>query len=230
MTSTPLRLAILDDYRVVVEGLAAMLGQYPDRVQVVEVAAGVPSTPEAPIDVVLYDAFAARARNESWPDLIGSGWTVRRIVLYTWDDSTDALPSSADLGPRPGREQDAAVHLSKTIDGEQLVMALEEIHATGTLTRPAPEPNPGAGTPSSTERSWPGKDKGLTEREAEILALIVEGLSNQDLADRLFLSINTVKSYIRTAYRTIGVTSRSGAVLWGVDHGLRRPRSGHQSS
>ena len=50
--------------------------------------------------------------------------------------------------------------------------------------------------------------------------MITEGLSNQEIADRSFLSINSVKSYIRTGYRKIGVTSRSQAVLWGVQHGF----------
>ena len=68
---------------------------------------------------------------------------------------------------------------------------------------------------------WPGRSAGLTPREAEILALITQGLSNQEIADRAFLSINSVKTYIRTAYRKINVTSRSQAVLWGVDNGFK---------
>ena len=68
---------------------------------------------------------------------------------------------------------------------------------------------------------WPGRSAGLTPREAEIIALITQGLSNQEIAERAFLSINSVKTYIRTAYRKINVTSRSQAVLWGVDHGFR---------
>ena len=62
---------------------------------------------------------------------------------------------------------------------------------------------------------------GLTPREAEILALITQGLSNQEIAARAFLSINSVKTYIRTAYRKINVASRSQAVLWGVDNGFK---------
>ncbi|MEJ7704868.1 MAG: LuxR C-terminal-related transcriptional regulator [Geodermatophilaceae bacterium] len=58
-------------------------------------------------------------------------------------------------------------------------------------------------------------------RESEIIALITQGLSNQDIADRAFLSINTIKSYIRSSYRKMNVTTRSQAVLWGIDHGFR---------
>ena len=48
--------------------------------------------------------------------------------------------------------------------------------------------------------------QGLTAREAEIIALITQGLSNQEIAERSYLSINSVKTYIRTAYRKMGVT------------------------
>ena len=61
---------------------------------------------------------------------------------------------------------------------------------------------------------------GLTERETQVLTLICRGLSNAEIAKALFLSQNSVKTYIRTAYRKIGVTRRSQAVLWAIRHGL----------
>ena len=68
---------------------------------------------------------------------------------------------------------------------------------------------------------WPGRSVGLSPREAEIVALITSGLSNQAIADRAYLSINSVKTYIRSAYRKIGVSSRTQAVLWAVSNGFR---------
>ena len=79
----------------------------------------------------------------------------------------------------------------------------------------------GGGTVSPRpDAAWPGKEHGLTVREAEIIALITQGLSNQEIADRSYLSINSVKTYIRTAYRKIGVERRAQAVLWGIKHGF----------
>ncbi len=65
-----------------------------------------------------------------------------------------------------------------------------------------------------------GHDVGLTPREVDVLALITRGLSNQQIAETTYLSINSVKTYIRTAYRRIGVTSRSQAVVWCLQHGF----------
>lgn len=60
---------------------------------------------------------------------------------------------------------------------------------------------------------------GLTERETQILDWIAQGLSNREIAERGFVSINSVKTYIRSAYRKIGVQSRSQAVAWAVRRG-----------
>ncbi|MBB3042702.1 response regulator transcription factor [Nocardioides soli] len=64
---------------------------------------------------------------------------------------------------------------------------------------------------------------GLSDREKQVLALIAQGLTNQEIADRVFVSINSVKTYIRSAYRKIGVGSRSQAVAWGLRNGVIPP-------
>lgn len=63
-------------------------------------------------------------------------------------------------------------------------------------------------------------DAALTHRETEILAMIASGASNLQIAELLRVSPNTVRSYVRSAYRKIGVDSRSRAVLWAVDNDL----------
>jgi DNA-binding CsgD family transcriptional regulator len=60
----------------------------------------------------------------------------------------------------------------------------------------------------------------LTEREYEVISMIGQGLSNRQIADQLFLSINSVKTYIRSAYRKLHVTARPQAILWAMEHGL----------
>jgi DNA-binding NarL/FixJ family response regulator len=66
---------------------------------------------------------------------------------------------------------------------------------------------------------------GLSPRETDVLQLVVQGLGNQEIAQELYLSINSVKTYIRSAYRKIGVSSRAQAVAWCLGHGFP-PKAG----
>ena len=74
--------------------------------------------------------------------------------------------------------------------------------------------------PSSDIGQWPGQSVGLSARESEVVALITQGYTNNDIASRSYLSINSVKSYIRSAYRKIGVERRSQAVRWGMENDM----------
>ncbi len=73
------------------------------------------------------------------------------------------------------------------------------------------------------EVRWPGSESALTPRERDVISLVTSGVSNREIAAALCVSVNSVKSYIRSAYRRIDVTSRSQAVLWGVEHGFAPP-------
>ncbi|CUR57267.1 hypothetical protein NOCA240022 [metagenome] len=65
----------------------------------------------------------------------------------------------------------------------------------------------------------------FTARETEVLSRICQGLSNQEIAQELYLSINSVKSYVRAAYRKIGLERRSQVIIWALDHGFTPDRS-----
>jgi len=203
-----IRLAIVNDYEVVVRGLASMLRSYGDRVQVVEADAN--KHPEAPVDIALFDTFA-----QSWHDRERIARLVRdprigKVVVYTWsaDDPATASP----------RVPGIAAYVSKRLAAADLVAALERIHAGETVHLQ----DGGRGTPVGGD--WPGREEGLTARESEVLSLITQGYSNNDIVDTTMLSINSIKSYIRSAYRKIGVTTRSRAILWGIDHGFQPDR------
>ena len=60
----------------------------------------------------------------------------------------------------------------------------------------------------------------LSTREAEVLDLICRGMSNLEIADQLFVSVNSVKTYVRQIYQKIGVARRAQAVAWGLAHGF----------
>jgi NarL family two-component system response regulator LiaR len=95
------------------------------------------------------------------------------------------------------------------------VEAIQAVHAGDVVTPPT-----GEASDVLPATDWPGHDAGLSAREAEILALITQGLSNREIAERSYLSINSVKTYIRAAYRKVGVTRRSQAIVWGLTHGF----------
>ena len=81
-------------------------------------------------------------------------------------------------------------------------------------------PTPGSGFPT-TASVWLGESDGLSVHEGAIVALIVLGLSNQEIARALHKSLHSIRTYIRTAYRKMGVTNRPQAIEWGNLHGFR---------
>jgi DNA-binding NarL/FixJ family response regulator len=200
----PVTVALVDDYDVVLAGIARLLGPYQDRVRIVEIDSNRPVAQD--VDIVLYDSFAQpEAGGEEIAQVVANRHT-GRLVIYTWNFHAGLVERALAMG--------ASGYLSKTLPARELVAALEAVHAGEVVVSPPPRSRVMAGP------DWPGRSEGLTEREAEVLALITQGRSNQDIATITCLSPNTVKSYIRTLYRKIDVNSRSQAVLWGVDHGF----------
>ncbi len=105
--------------------------------------------------------------------------------------------------------------LVKVLTGPAIVAALERIMEGETVIMTGSQE-----TSVDAAGDWPGRSVGLSPREAEVLALIAHGLNNKQIAQRAFVGIDSVKTYIRSAYRKIGVESRSQAVLWAVQHGF----------
>jgi two-component system, NarL family, response regulator LiaR len=74
------------------------------------------------------------------------------------------------------------------------------------------------GNPVRALADWPGRAQGLTARESEILALVIQGLRNEDIADALFLGINTVKTHLKSLYRKLGARNRADVVAIALSH------------
>lgn len=200
-------MALVNDYEVVVKGLCRMFDEHADRIQVKEYDVGV-SVAE-PVDIALYDTFSQTQGAESDVRGVLDNPGVGKVVVYTWNLQPQLIAAAHSQG--------AHGYLSKALTSGELVAALERVAAgewVASEAMPADAEVPVAGG------DWPGRAEGLTCRESEIIALITQGLSNKEIAARTFLSINSVKSYIRSAYRRMGVERRSQAVLWGVRHGF----------
>ncbi len=201
----PITVALVDDYDVVVKGVANMLEPYRDRVVIAELDSTMPV--KDAVDIVLYDSFAQPESDHEEIGVLVANPRASRVVVYTWNFHPELVESA--------RRHGAHGYLSKTLPARELVAALEAVHAGDVVVSEAEGRARGA-----PGQDWPGRGEGLSEREAEILALITQGKSNADVARLTYLSPNTVKSYIRTIYRKLGVGSRTQAVLWGVDHGF----------
>lgn len=196
MPDRPIRLAIVSRQEVVARGLTAMLADFPDRITVVALASVYRAKG---IDVVLYDSHGLHRSDGSDLDHLIQR-TDAKVLIY----SRDMRP---DLRARAiARGADSWVSMSN--HAPELVEAIERL---------------ADGKPQQEQVDWIGHEAGLSPREVEVLSLVTMGMSNQEIADRLFLTINTLKSHIRQAYKKIGVTSRAQAVAWCMQHGFAPP-------
>ena len=199
----PLRLAIVDDYPVVVAGVASFLAA--ERIDVVETGAMTAVTSD--VDVVLYDTFGqVQGVGIDLEDFVRD--SDAKVVVYSWNLEPQIIEQAIAGG--------ASGYLSKVLTGPEVVAALERVMG-GEVVIITGENETSVGGAGD----WPGRSAGLSPREAEVLALIAQGLSNQEIADRVFLSLNTVKSYLRSVYRKIGVERRVQAVAWALTNGFK---------
>jgi DNA-binding NarL/FixJ family response regulator len=213
----PMRLVIVDDHQMVLDGLKAMLGPYREQVEVV----GEASDPGGALrlvgglspDAVLLDV---RLRGASGLDLCGDILAARpdcKVVFLTVYDDEQYLYQALRVG--------AAGFLLKRIRGGELVDYLRRIADGEVLI----DPSLAGRVALSAARLhsgefWPGAHLGLTQRESEVLSLLVAGLSNRAIAAKLVVSEETVKTHSRGIYRKLGVSDRAAAVTAALREGV----------
>jgi DNA-binding NarL/FixJ family response regulator len=217
MTTSPLRVVIADDQRVVREGLAMLIGLL-DGIQVVAMAAdGVDAVDQALLhrpDVVVMDL--------RMPNLDGAAATARIraelpqtqvLVLTTYADD-DALFPALQAGARG--------YLTKNASAEEIEQALSALGRGQTHLAPEVQQRLVAAS-LDARAAGPGPmapPDGLSAREVEVLTLIAAGLSNAEIARDLVLSNATIKSHINHIFAKIGARDRAQAVHYAYDHGL----------
>jgi DNA-binding NarL/FixJ family response regulator len=204
-----IRVLVADDQRVVREGLGLVLGLLPG-IEVVGAAAdgdeAVALAADLAPDVVLMDlrmprcdgVQATRRLRESHPE-------IKVLVLTTFSDDRTVLDAL-----RAG----ASGYLTKDAGGAEIREALERVSDNLTVLDPAVQHHlvKAVGAPDPAA---------LTPREAEVLGLIAEGLSNAEIATRLFISEATVKTHINHLLAKTGVRDRAQAVVYAYDQGFR---------
>jgi NarL family two-component system response regulator LiaR len=190
----PLRVAIVNDYEVIVAGVMAMLAPERYRVNVVEL--DVRKNPEHKVDVALFDSYGQpglgvhRVRSLAEDERVGS------VAVYTWSLSDASRDAALGAGARG--------LIAKTLGADELVSGLRAV-GSGQIYE-------SAGFRGQSTGPWPGANWGLTARESETLALVATGMPNRDMAEALFVSENTVRTHLKAVFRKLGVTNRSQAV------------------
>lgn len=188
-----------DASEVVAHGLASLHREHPGRVELLDWDPRVLAAGGA--DVVLVDSPAATGRGVGWlHELVGA--SPAKVVPFVWRIDLDELAEAIAAG--------ASGYLWKGLTGTELLRALDDICWGDSLPRPD----------ASLRHRQIMVEFGLSKRELEVLALIARGMGNHEIAQTMFVSINSVKSYIRLAYRKIDVTRRSQAVRWTLENGL----------
>ncbi|MFF3006651.1 response regulator [Kitasatospora sp. NPDC057940] len=219
------RVLVVDDQTVVREGIVMLLGLLPG-IEVVGAAAdgeeAVALVERHHPDVVLMDLRMPRVDGVEATRRIRAAHPQTEVVVLTTYADDDSLFPALQAGARG--------YLTKDAGGEEIARAIADVRAGAAglspqiqlrllerLSGPAAGPAPGAGKPAGRPGELPD---GLTAREAEVLALIAEGLSNAEIAQRLFVSQATVKTHINNLFAKTAVRDRAQAVSYAFRHGI----------
>jgi DNA-binding NarL/FixJ family response regulator len=206
---------LVDDHELVRQGIAAMLNSASDLQVVGEARSGREALEvarrELP-DVVLMDV--------KMPDMDGLEATKKikeerartAVIMLTMHDNPSYLRDAVRAG--------AAGYLLKDVSKDELVDAIRQVATGGAFIESQMLKGMLSEMKPSSGASATGVGKNLTKREREILALVAEGMSNREIADKLVLSPETVKSHVAAILEKLNVSDRTQAAIFAVRNGL----------
>jgi two-component system, NarL family, response regulator LiaR len=208
--SIPIRVMLVDDHTMVRRGLATFLKVFDDLKLVGEAADGetaVSLCRQILPDVILMDMVMPDIDGVTATRLIRQNFPTVQIIALTSFKEESLVQSALQAG--------AIGYLLKNVSAEELAQAIRAAHAgRGTL---APEIIQ-AMAQAASQPPAPGYD--LTEREREVLALMVAGLNNSEIAEKLVVSPSTIKSHVSNILTKFDVVSRTEAAAMAVRQGL----------
>jgi DNA-binding NarL/FixJ family response regulator len=209
----PITVLLVDDQTLIRDGLRALLGTYPDLVVVAEAQNGADAYEQVKIhrpQVVLMDIRMPLMGGVEATHLIKNDFPETAVLVLTTFDDDESILGAITHG--------AIGYLLKDIGGAKLADAIRDA-ARGSVILPG---NIAAKITRHIGR--PGKPEvtpsDFTRREQDIIRLLMQGKSNQDIANTLFLTIGTVKNYMSQIYSKAGVSDRANAVLYFRDMGF----------
>jgi NarL family two-component system response regulator LiaR len=206
----PIRVLIVDDHAVVRQGLTTFLHAFDDLVLAGEAANGREAIERcAGADVVLMDMLMPEMDGAAATRIIVQRYPHVKVLALTSFHDDDTVQSALQAG--------SIGYLLKNVSADELADAIRAAYA-GRHTL-APEATQ-ALINVATRPAAPGHD--LTARERDVLALMVKGLNNTEIAVHLIVSQSTVKGHVSNILAKLGVTSRTEAVALAVEHHLVR--------
>ncbi len=209
MAETPIRVMIVDDHAVVRSGLSAFLMAYDDLEFVGEASGGLDAVRKCPDirpDVILMDLVMPEVDGSEATRLIREACPQVQVIALTSYKEEELVQGALKAG--------AIGYLLKNVSAEELANAIRAAYAgRPTLAPEAAEVLIKAATHKKEET-----DPGLTDRELDILQLMVDGLSNPDIAKKLYVSRSTVKFHVSNILMKLGAASRTEAVSMAI-HG-----------
>ena len=208
----PIRVMLVDDHTVVRSGLGAVLSTSDDMLLVAEAGDGeeaVRICQRATPDVVLMDLLMPKMDGVAATKAILAACPQIKIIALTSFKEKEYVEGALKAG--------ATGYLLKNVSADELVAAIRR------AVSGQPSLSPEAAQVLIKRVNEPaGPTYDITEREQEILALMVEGLSNADIAERLIVSQSTVKFHVSNILSKLGVASRTEAVALALKHNLVR--------
>lgn len=212
-TSPPIRVMLVDDHTMVRRGLATFLKVFDDLLLAGEAESGeaaIQLCAEAQPDVILMDM--------AMPDMDGAT-TTRAILQQRPQVQIIALSSYKDgMLIKKVLEAGAIGYLLKDVSADDLARAIRAAHVGRATLSPE-----AAQSLVETANLPPAPGLDLTEREREVLALMIEGLNNVQIAGRLTVSPSTIKSHVSSILSKLGVASRTEAVTLALRTGIIPP-------
>ena len=213
----PVKLLLVDDHLVVLEGLGSMLASQRERVTILGATTraeeALQLAGELHPDVVLLDVRLKGASGLDVCQELTRRHERVKVVFFTVYDDEQYLFQALRLG--------AAGFLLKTTTARELADHLDRVMEGDVAIDPAL-----AGRVAMTAARlqsgefWPGARLGLTQRESEVLELMVRGLSNRAIGQRLYIGEETVKSHARGIYRKLEVEDRAQAIATALREGI----------
>ena len=206
----PIRVMVVDDHAVVRSGLKTFLMVFDDLMLVGEASSGEEAVEVAEVtrpDVILMDLVMTDMDGAAATRVIRSRWPAMQVLALTSFPEDDLVKNAMQAG--------AIGYLLKNVGADDLADAIRSAYAG----QPTLSPEAARVLIQASRRPAP-PEYDLTDREREVLALLIKGMSNNAIADQLVVSRSTVKFHVSSILSKLGVSSRTEAVAMALNHKL----------